>query len=172
MDAKLEGAITALDAYPIGSVYISYVSTSPASLFGGTWTPITGVFPYFNAGTATGGSNDAIVVEHTHTATAANAGSHTHGASTNSAGAHSHTIGADDDAQFKENSGTSSVHRAGATGAHRYPGTSSAGSHSHSVTVNSAGDHTHTITVASAGSSGTGKNMPAYQTLYAWRRTA
>ena len=31
-------------------------STSPASLFGGTWTPITGRFPYFNAGTSTGGS--------------------------------------------------------------------------------------------------------------------
>lgn len=45
-----------LEAYPVGAVYISYVSTSPASLFGGTWTPITGRFPYFNAGTATGGS--------------------------------------------------------------------------------------------------------------------
>ena len=45
-----------LEAYPVGAVYISYVSTSPASLFGGTWTPITGRFPYFNAGTGTGGS--------------------------------------------------------------------------------------------------------------------
>ena len=45
-----------LEAYPVGAVYISYVSTSPASLFGGTWTPITGRFPYFNAGTRTGGS--------------------------------------------------------------------------------------------------------------------
>ena len=46
-----------LQCYPVGAVYISYVSTSPASLFGGTWTPITGRFPYFNAGTGTGGSN-------------------------------------------------------------------------------------------------------------------
>nr|DAZ47237.1 MAG TPA: baseplate protein [Caudoviricetes sp.] len=45
-----------LEAYPVGAVYISYASTSPASLFGGTWTPITGRFPYFNAGTSTGGS--------------------------------------------------------------------------------------------------------------------
>lgn len=33
--------------YPIGSVYISYTSTSPATRFGGTWaahsgTPVTG----------------------------------------------------------------------------------------------------------------------------------
>ncbi len=49
--------------YPIGAVYISYVSTSPAELFGGTWTEITGVFPYFNAGTETGGSNTHTLTE-------------------------------------------------------------------------------------------------------------
>lgn len=46
-----------LEVYPVGSVYISYNSTSPASIFGGEWTPITGKFPYFNAGNATGGAN-------------------------------------------------------------------------------------------------------------------
>lgn len=30
-----------LDAYPVGAVYISTLSTSPASLFGGSWTVIT-----------------------------------------------------------------------------------------------------------------------------------
>ena len=33
-----------LDAYPVGCVYTSSVSTSPATLFGGTWTAIEGVF--------------------------------------------------------------------------------------------------------------------------------
>lgn len=46
-----------LDSYPVGSVYISYEPTSPAELFGGTWLEMTGVFPYFNHGTGTGGSN-------------------------------------------------------------------------------------------------------------------
>lgn len=46
-----------LDCWPVGSVYISYTSTSPASRFGGTWRALTGVFPYFNSGTSTGGSN-------------------------------------------------------------------------------------------------------------------
>ena len=46
-----------LDCWPIGSVYISYTSTSPATRFGGTWRALTGVFPYFNSGTSTGGSN-------------------------------------------------------------------------------------------------------------------
>ena len=34
-------------AYPIGSLYISDNSTSPASLFGGTWEQINGYYPYF-----------------------------------------------------------------------------------------------------------------------------
>lgn len=36
--------------YPIGSVYFSYTSTSPATRFGGTWSAITGSFIYANAG--------------------------------------------------------------------------------------------------------------------------
>lgn len=46
-----------LECWPVGAVYISYTSTSPASRFGGTWRALTGVFPYFNSGTGTGGSN-------------------------------------------------------------------------------------------------------------------
>lgn len=35
-----EWKLVVLDSYPVGSVYISFVSTSPASLFGGEWTQI------------------------------------------------------------------------------------------------------------------------------------
>lgn len=52
--------------YPVGSVYISYTNVSPANLFGGNWTAITGHFPYFNAGTSTGGSNN-ITYDFSHT---------------------------------------------------------------------------------------------------------
>lgn len=47
--------------YPVGSYYLSNSSTSPSSLFGGTWTQVTGRFPYFNSNTGTGGTST-----HTH----------------------------------------------------------------------------------------------------------
>lgn len=118
-------------AYPVGAVYISYVSTSPASLFGGTWTAITGRFPYFNAGTGTGGSN-------THTLTVAQMPSHNH-------------------------PGGNQYIRATNTAA---------------GTVNSSHGYIYHYafqdgnSVASQGGGGSHNNMPAYQTLYAWRRTA
>lgn len=43
--------------YPVGSYYLSNSSTSPSSRFGGTWTQVTGRFPYFNSNTNTGGTS-------------------------------------------------------------------------------------------------------------------
>lgn len=59
--------------YPVGTVYISYNSTSPAELFGGSWTQLTGRFLRANNGTGTGGAD-------TITLTAAQSGlpSHSH----------------------------------------------------------------------------------------------
>lgn len=45
-----------LQAYPVGTLYISYSSTSPADLFGGTWAQITSRFLYASTSTATGGA--------------------------------------------------------------------------------------------------------------------
>ena len=44
-----------LAAYPVGAIYISTVSTSPASLFGGTWTQIKDRFLYSVGDTAFAG---------------------------------------------------------------------------------------------------------------------
>jgi len=38
------GGGNALDAYPVGSIYMSVLATSPATLFGGTWQRIQGQF--------------------------------------------------------------------------------------------------------------------------------
>lgn len=46
-----------LNSYPVGAIYSSTSSTNPGSIFGGSWTPITGRFLYCNNGTGIGGSN-------------------------------------------------------------------------------------------------------------------
>lgn len=97
-----------LDAYPVGSYYISSVSTSPATLFGGTWVQvqdrmILAAGTKYSAGTlvnpATGGSETKSLTiqnipSHTHTFTTGSAGNHTHtvSGSTQSAGAHTHGV--------------------------------------------------------------------------------
>ena len=57
--------------YPVDSMYISFNSTNPSTLFGGTWEQIKDKFllaagDTYAAGT-TGGSADAVTVSHTHT---------------------------------------------------------------------------------------------------------
>ena len=113
------------NVFKVGYVWISYTNTSPSGLVGGTWTPITGRFPYFNAGTSTGGSN-------THTLTVAQMPSHNH-----------HLPAS----LFNVGSGAgSTVLSAIGSGANKYTDVTGGGS-AHN-------------------------NMPAYQTFYAWRRTA
>ena len=59
--------------YPVGSIYMSVGNTSPSTLFGGTWEQIEDKF-LLACGTKhqngdTGGSEDAVVVTHTHSTT-------------------------------------------------------------------------------------------------------
>jgi hypothetical protein len=88
--AFVQAAVTAAAqaAYPVGSIYINATnSTNPASLLGfGTWVAFgAGRVPVgfdsgnalFNSAEETGGSYDAVVVSHTHTATVTDPG-HNH----------------------------------------------------------------------------------------------
>jgi len=74
--------------FPVGAIYSATVATNPGTLLGfGTWTAfgagrvMVGNGGGFSAG-ATGGSADAIVVSHTHTATVTDPG-HAHSYRTN-----------------------------------------------------------------------------------------
>lgn len=51
-----------LNSYPVGAIYQSWNSTSPSSLFGGQWTPITGKFLYCsNSAGGTGGASSVTL---------------------------------------------------------------------------------------------------------------
>lgn len=135
-----------LSAYPVGAYYISNTSTSPASLFGGSWTEVTGRFLYANHGgyvsasnTGQGGSADAILVNHTHYMVGSNGNSTPALASSPNSAI----------ASYRDSGGGSLLYELYAA-----PDAASRGQ------------------TSSAGGSGTGANMPPYQTVYAWRRTA
>lgn len=49
--------------FPVGYIYQSYDSTSPANIYGGSWIPITGRFLYCNSGTSVGGANSIYLRE-------------------------------------------------------------------------------------------------------------
>ena len=130
--------------YPIGSIYCSYGSTSPAVLFGfGTWAKIEGRFllganSTYGLGSTGGAATVTLTVNqipaHNHSASSASAGAHTHTVTVNEAGLHAHTASSN------------------STGAHTHTITvASGGTHNHTATTASAGAHTHTITVANGG---------------------
>ena len=101
------GAITAvrpIDSWPVGSVFLTFQNTNPATLLGGgTWVQIKGKYLLAAEdgdtvdGTSGVGAHTKNVplVAHTHSFTTGSAGGHTHYVSgtTGGAGSHSHTRG-------------------------------------------------------------------------------
>lgn len=190
-------AASPLDAYPVGAIYLSMSATSPQALFGGTWAKLEGRFlmcsDSSHAVGTTGGSNDAVVVSHTHSGESDTDGSHTHSisggshshtGSTSSAGSHTHGT-SQSGYSFVTTNGTFGYGSGGSRApapSSKVTNTAGSGVHTHSVTVNASGSHSHTMTSAgghyhnltidSAGQSGTDKNMPKYITVNAWQRTA
>lgn len=147
-------AIQAL--YPVGSVYINASSsTNPATLFGfGIWSLFGGGrVPMGSGGAfglgATGGSNDATVVSHAHTASAGAVDiNHTHSEST---------------AYFSSNG----------QGGGQDPGQKIGGmAGSTTGYMNSNNVHSHSITVDAAGISGSNANLQPFIVVNMWVRTS
>lgn len=144
--------------HPVGSLYWSSDPTNPGNLFGGTWTQIKDKFilaagdKYKNG--MTGGSADAVVVSHTHSIPKL------------SGKAKSHGIGGIYTALGSTDFGVG-FWDGGHSLANYWPfsGGETNSRHEHDVETNAS-------TTGSQGVSGTGKNMPPYETYYCWKRTA
>ena len=151
--------------YPVGSIYMSTVSTNPATLFGfGTWEAMPAGRVLLAQGTASWGTYNAGSTggEATHQLTVGELPQHTHTASTNTTGNHHHgTVWTE---------GTHSVwglydrncnHRG--MGANNdwdnaLPNTSTDGNHSHTVSINNTG------------SNQAHNNLQPYIVVYMWQR--
>jgi microcystin-dependent protein len=172
--AKISGTILG-SVYPVGSIYMSVVSTSPATLFGGTWVRLKdrflmGAGDTYAAG-GTGGSethtlttNEMPSHNHTFTGSAVTSGgvsaNHTHtGTSGNQSANHTHTGPSHSHAFSKAGPGDSD-----AGGIHNHAnnwgaintgtaGTGATGSnsanHTHTTTTgNNSVGHTHSVTAS------------------------
>lgn len=142
---KLKSAwpIVAPNFYPVGAIYMSYASTSPATFFGGTWSALpTGKVLRTGTGGATGGSDT-----HAHTTpsvalTVEQLASHTH--------------------KTKFSTSYTFTNVSGGAVALGYGSTEASET---TVATGSGATHGH-------GNTGSASNVPAYYEIYAWRRTA
>lgn len=91
---------TASKLYPVGSVYISFNSADPSTLFGGVWQRLKDTFLLANGDTyaadKTGGSATKTITVNNlpaHNHSVNSSGAHTHTATTSTTGNHSHAAG-------------------------------------------------------------------------------
>lgn len=128
--------------YPVGSIYMSSASISPATLFGGTWVQLKDRFLLAGGTTYKPGTTGGAA---THTHTTAN-----HTLTVNEIPAHSHGY-------FKV-SGSAAAKDTGSG--------SSWGDYSTTTTQTGGGAaHNH-------GNTGSASNLPPYWAVYMWERTA
>lgn len=160
--------------FPVGSIYTSTVSTNPGTSFGfGTWAAFGAGRVLMGSGNAsylagtTGGSADAVVVSHTHTASSSSTFTGTAGVTgaMNSNQTHSHTY-VGPTTQSNSDAGGSPDYVAITTR------TTDATNIDHTHNFTPAGTVATTTTNTSTGVSATGANLQPYIVVYMWERTA
>ncbi len=160
-----------LDAYPVGSVFISTAqSSNPANTYGGTWEQISGKFLYCTTSSAgTGGSNTNYQT-HKHTASGTASSSSSSSTSITANGSHQHNFSW---GWSGDHSGwQSTVTSVGWASTWNASGGGIVANGSHSHTASTSTTTTTTISVSTSNAGSSNGNMPAYYTVYAWRRTA
>ena len=139
--------------YPVGSIYINATSSSnPNTLLGfGTWTAfgagrvmvgLDSADTLFDTAEETGGSKDATLVSHTHTATVTDPG-------------HTHTIGTDLTKTDLVGGGSNLIYT-------RQPGTATTATATTGITVANSTE----------GASATNANVQPFIVVRMWKRTA
>ena len=196
LDKKLTSSSLFDKVYPVGSIYMSTSSTSPAELFGGTWESLKDRF-LVGAGNsyavnATGGSSSHVHTTGGHTLTENEIPKHTHGEK----GGHDHTRGTMDvtgnlyGVEFDPTKGQSGDGAFSVGGEIEYwnkNGSSVKIISTRNVSFKASngwytgvtsweGRHTHNSVGAdgahSHGDTGSSSSLPPYLAVYMWKRTA
>ncbi len=124
--------------YPIGSIYISIASTSPVTLFEGTWEEFGKGRTIVGADTSDTSFNEVEKTDESKNHSIV-VGNHNHTVNTSSVGGHSHKLGY---GQYKVGPGATVA----ANNNFGNPFNSqSSGTHTHSLTTTTTGAHTHNV---------------------------
>lgn len=157
-----------LSAYPVGAIYMSIVSTSPATLFGGTWVAMENQF-LVGAGATFPAASTGGASTHTHTSAA-----HVH-----SVPAHSHPLSSNGRALVNMTTGYAYMKGSSATAwvaSDRVTGTYSSSTVSNSWSAWLAGATDNSVAVdtgsTTPGATGSSSSLPPYLSVYMWRRSA
>lgn len=168
---KGDGSATNLDIisfdqiYPIGAIYMSTVSTNPATLFKiGNWEALPAGRVLLAQGTSTWGVNysaGSTGGEDKHTLTVSESAPHNHtGSATTSGSTHTHAL------TMRASHGES-----GNGGVPRFSD-GDIWSDYKTQNLSAAGEHSHAITINNSGGGQAHNNMQPYLSVYMWKRTS
>lgn len=150
-----------LDAHPVGSYYWSNDSTSPATLFGGTWEALPPGYTLIAQGSGSDSFGSFTYEagkqygERKHQLTTEELASHGHSGSTSTNGDHSHTV--------------TTFNGFGKINGNSYGGYCTG---STNRTTSTAGNHQHSLNIDNTGGNQPHNNIPPVIASYGWRRTA
>ena len=157
------GSVVHVNPFPVGAVYISTVNKSPARIYGGTWTQITGRFLYCTTTSKTTGGASSV----SYTPAGTNTG---HAITAGQMPSHSHC----QRSRTGDGNWNTEVSATGGSSGGAWPaqaGWTNYGNGWNTGTTTATGSgetHTHTFT----GTAATINTMPPWFSVYAWHRTA
>jgi microcystin-dependent protein len=163
-DIKVNGTSVWEMVYPVGAIYMSVLSTSPATLFGGTWAALQNSFLVGAGGTYSVGKADDAGAQ-----TTSDGGEATHTLSAAEMPVHTHTQDSHYHAgiKWKDNNYPIVLSNLAGTTAGYTTGYAS-------ITADPSGILTvgATATNQNAGSGSAHNTLPPYLAVYMWKRTA
>lgn len=161
--------------YPVGSLYTSFNSTSPANIVGGTWVQIQNCF-LMAAGSSYAIGTSGGSATHTHTSAAHTHTTAGHALTVNEMPSHKHWISgaAYDDGNMSSSGSSNSQDYGLAADAGGYTTDDPNKAYGRYSAYSGGGaSHNHGNTGSTTpGATGASSSLPPYKTIYMWQRTA